>query len=170
MRPGDPSRRGVHWGLSGQAGGGDLEQHSVSVIDAQNNGNPATFAALARAPGIPRLAVFDGDEAGMRMKNAFATRGFGDNELKERCRTRPSGDLEAQLVADGLQPELREVLVTLGIPDALQASGEGLAARLRKNKAAYAAELAARVRQDSDLAQRAPEAFRTSIEQLRGLA
>ena len=147
----------------------DLDQHSISVIDAQNNGDPATFAALARALDIPWLAVFDGDDAGKRMKRAIASRGFSDEELQERCQTHPAGDLEAQLVADGLEPELRDVLVTSGIPDASQLAGDSLAARLRNNKTAYAAELAARVRQDADMARRAPEAFRTAIEQLRGL-
>ena len=147
----------------------DLDQHSISVIDAQNNGDPATFAALAQALDIPWLAVFDGDDAGKRMKRAIGSRGFSDEELEERCQTHPAGDLEAQLVADGLEPELRDVLVTSGISDASQLAGDSLAARLRKNKTAYAAELAARVRRDADMARRAPEAFRTAIEQLRGL-
>ncbi len=147
----------------------DLDQHSISVIDAQNNGAPATFAALARALDIPWLAVFDGDDGGKGMKRAIASRGFSDEELKERCQTHPDGDLEAQLVADGLEPELRDVLITSGIPDASQLAGDSLAARLRSNKTAYAAELAARVRQDADMARCAPEAFRTAIEQLRGL-
>ena len=147
----------------------DLDQHSVSVIDAQNNGDPATFAALARALDIPWLAVFDGDDAGKRMKGAIASRGFSDEEMKERCQTHPAGDLEAQLVADGLEPELRDVLAASGIPDASQLAGDRLADRLRKNKTTYAAELAARVRQDADMARRSPQAFRTAIEQLRGL-
>ena len=147
----------------------DLDQHSISVIDAQNNGDPATFAVLARALDIPWLAVFDGDDAGEGMKRAIARRGFSDEELEARCQIHPAGDLEAQLVADGLEPELQDVLVTSGIPDASQYSGDSLAMRLRRNKTAYAAELAARIRQDADMAGRAPVAFRTAIEQLRGL-
>jgi putative ATP-dependent endonuclease of OLD family len=54
----------------------DLDQHGVSVIDAQNNGNPATFAALARALDIPWLAVFDGDTAGQGFVQAIENRGF----------------------------------------------------------------------------------------------
>ena len=45
--------------------GYDLDRHGVAVIDAQNNGSPAIFAALARALSIPWLAVFDGDQAGV---------------------------------------------------------------------------------------------------------
>ena len=150
----------------------DLDQHGVSVIDAQNNGNPATFAALARALDIPWLAVFDGDDAGRGYKEKIASRcSLSAEELDRRCRTHAADDLEAQLVADGLGPELREVLAALGMQDAHELNDENLVQRLgtKKNKAAYAAEFAARVRQDADLAQRAPEAFRAAIEQLRGL-
>ncbi len=148
----------------------DFDQHGVSVIDAQNNGNPATFAALARALDVPWLAVFDGDEAGQKFVRAMADRGFSDEELRRRCRTHAAGDLEAQLVADGLGPELREVLARLGTQDAHALNDEDLVVRLRASKTASAAELAARVRQDADLAQRTPEAFRAAIKQLRGLA
>ena len=147
----------------------DLDQHGVSVVDAQNNGNPATFAALARALDIPWLAVFDGDDAGKQFVQAIANRGFGAEELSQRCRTHSAGDLEAQLVDDGLWPELREVLAALGIRDAHALSDADLVVRLRADKTAYAAEFAARVRRDADLAQRTPEAFRAAIEQLRGL-
>ena len=80
----------------------DLDAHGVSVIDAQNNGSPATFAALARALDIPWAAVFDGDDEGERFIQAIAKRGFTDNEIDQRCNTHEAGDLEAQLVAAGL--------------------------------------------------------------------
>ena len=148
----------------------DLDQHGVSVIDAQNSGNPATFAALARALDIPWLAVFDGDKAGRTYEKKIADRcSFSAEELKQRCRTHAAGDLEAQLVADGLGPELREVLAALRIQDAHELDDKALVRCLRTDKAAYAAEFAVRVRQDADLAQRAPEAFRAAIEQLQGL-
>ncbi len=148
----------------------DLDQHGVSVIDAQNNGNPATFAALAQAMGIPWLAVFDGDEAGQGYARAISNRGFAADELKQRCRTHPAGDLEAQLVADGLGPELRETLTAIDIPNARELDDKALLSRLRNKKRAYAAEFAVRVRRDSDLAKRTPETFRDAISQLRGLA
>ena len=147
----------------------DLDQHGVSVVDAQNNGSPATFAALARALGIPWLAVFDGDDAGQKYVRAIANRGFSAEELNQRCRTHAAGDLEAQLVADGLGPELREMLAALGIRDAYALDDPDLVVRLRADKVANAAEFAARVRRDADLARRTPEAFRAAIEQLRGL-
>ena len=119
---------------------------------------------------IPWLAVFDGDEAGQRLRQAIADRGFDGVELEQRCRIHAAGDLEAQLVADGLGPELRDVLASLDIQDANDLSDDKLSDRLRDNKTAYAADFAARVRHDTHLARRAPEAFRTSIMQLRGLA
>ena len=146
-----------------------LDQHGVAVIDAQNNGSPATFAALARALDIPWLAVFDGDQAGPNYKQAIANRGFSAEELNDRSRTHTAGDLETQLVANGLGPELREVLATVGMQDANELSDDDLVAQLRRNKTSYAAELAARLRLDANLAQRAPEAFRTAIEQMRWL-
>ena len=153
--------------------GYDLDSHGVSVIDAQNNGNPATFAALARALDIPWLAVFDGDNAGKDYVEAIAKRGFSDAErakLTGRCQTHSAGDLEAQLVFDGLGPELREILAGLGVADAQALVDEALSERLRADKTGFAAVLAARIRAVPDLAQRAPASFRTAINELRGLA
>ena len=149
--------------------GYDLDSHGVSVIDAQNSGNPSTFAALARALDIPWLAVFDGDDAGMGYIEAIAKRGFRDEELAERCRTHCAGDLEAQLLSDGLGPELRKILGDLHIPDALDLKDEAITTALRKHKTAYAATLSARFRTDANLVNHAPPAFRTAIEQLPGL-
>lgn len=149
--------------------GYDLDQHGVSVIDAQNNGNPATFAALARALDIPWLAVFDGDRAGRAHVQAIEKRTSGDTESLMRCRIHPAGDLEAQLVADGLGPELREILAALNVQDARQLNDDALVECLRNRKTACAAEFAARVHNDTDLARRAPEAFCDAIEQLRGM-
>ena len=148
----------------------DLDQHGVAVIDAQNNGNPATFAALARALAIPWLAVFDGDQAGEDFKQAIANRGFSADELNMRTRSHAAGDLEAQLVADGIGFELREVLQSIGAQDLDELSEDDLVTRLRREKTNYAAQFAARLRVDPDLARRAPAAFRSAIEQLRGLS
>ena len=147
----------------------DLDAHGVSVIDAQNNGKPDTFAVLARALGIPWLAVFDGDDAGERYITAISRRGFTQQETTRRCRTHDAGDLEAQLVADGLDPDLRDILTELGIQDAADLTDDELLKKLRDNKTDYAALLAVDFRDDPNLAQRAPEAFRNAIEQLPGL-
>ena len=155
-----------------EAMGYDLDSHGVSVIDAKNNGNPATFAALARALDIPWLAVFDGDDAGRGYEKAIVKRGFPPQEIKRRCRTHEAGNLEAQLVANGLDPELRDVLTALGVQGAADLTNEELLAQMKKQdkmKTDCAALLAVRFREDPDSALRAPPAFRTAIEQLSGL-
>ncbi len=147
----------------------NLDQHGVAVIDAKNNGSPDTFAALARALAIPWLAVFDGDNEGRNYVRSLRNRGFTDAELDRRCGTHDAGDLEAQFVADGLGPELREILTALQVRNATTLTDEALSARLRDHKTACAAALAARLRADPGLAQRTPAAFRAAIEQLPGL-
>ncbi len=61
------------------------------------------------------------------------------------------------------------MLAALGVRGADGLSDDDLIERLGANKAAYAAGIAARLYGDASLAQRAPEAFRDAIEQLRGL-
>ena len=149
----------------------DLDEHGVSVIDAKNNGSPDTFAALARALAIPWLAVFDGDDAGQGYIRAISRRGFADTDIARRCQTHSAGYLEAQLVADGLGPELRRILTELGHGDAPDLTNDELLhrMRMRSNKTLCAAALSARLRIDPELARRAPVAFRTAIARLRGL-
>lgn len=149
--------------------GYDLDEHGVSLIDAQNNGNPETFAVLARALGIPWLAVFDGDDAGQGYVQSIAARDFDAAEVARRCRTLANGHLEDQLLADGLEPELRSILRDLGQVDADTIDRATLETRLANNKTGYAAELAARIRDDNALALRMPQAFRDAIAELRGL-
>ncbi|MDE0029129.1 MAG: AAA family ATPase [Deltaproteobacteria bacterium] len=144
----------------------DLDWQGVSVIDAQNNGSPQAFATLARALDIPWCAVFDGDDAGKGYIEQFRKRGFDDDILEERCRVHMDGDLEAQLVADGLGAELRKILEKLGIRDASSLTEEELLEKLRNEKTGYAVELAERIRGNRRVAERAPEAFRAAIGML----
>lgn len=149
--------------------GYDFDRHGVSVIDAQNNGNPATFVGLARALEIPWLAVFDGDPAGQQLVQAIKNRGVDAAEMQERIRAHAAGDLEAQLVADGLGLELRDALTGLGSREAQELTDDDLVGALRADKTAYASVLAARVGGDVELARRCPAAFRDAIRQMRGL-
>lgn len=153
----------------GQGLGYDLDEYGVSVIDAKNNGNPDTFAALARALGIPWLGVVDGDAAGLGYVQSIIARDFDAAFVADRCKTLPAGTLEKQLLADGLEPELRAILVTIGQTDALTIDRPTLERCLSKHKTRYAAELAARIAIDPALAQRMPQAFRDAITNLRGL-
>jgi putative ATP-dependent endonuclease of OLD family len=149
--------------------GYDLDEHGISVIDAMNNGHPATFAALARALGIPWLAVLDGDEAGRGYVRAITGREFPAALVAERCKTLPAGNLEQQLLADGLEQELRSVLEHLGENDAQTIDRRAVEKRLKESKTASAAELAARIAVNVALAQRMPQAFQDAIAALRGL-
>jgi putative ATP-dependent endonuclease of OLD family len=45
----------------GKALGYDLDQHGISVIDFQNNGNAGIYSALADGFGIPWQMATDGD-------------------------------------------------------------------------------------------------------------
>ena len=72
-------------------------------------------------------------------------------------------------MADGLGPELREILAELSVRSADELSDDALARRLTDHKTACAAALATRLRADPHIVQRAPAAFRWPVEQLREL-
>jgi putative ATP-dependent endonuclease of OLD family len=150
--------------------GYDLDEHGVAVIDAVNNGNPETFASLARALSIPWLAVFDGDKAGNGYVTRIKARGFPDAFVDQRCRCLASSNLEQQLLADGFGADLRDILDSLGHPDAHTIGLVDLEKRLDNAKTAYAAELAKRLAATPALAAKFPQAFRQAIADLRGLS
>ena len=147
-----------------------LDEHGVSLIDAQNNGSPARFVVLARALGIPWLAVFDGDDAGQRNTRSIINRGFDKALVEQLCRVHPAGTFEQQLLKDGLDPELRVALASIGISVADIEDRASLEKHLTKNKTGYAAELASQLRDNVSLATRMPQAFRDAIRDLRELA
>jgi len=149
--------------------GYDFDENGVSLIDAVNNGYPPTFTALARALAIPFLAVFDGDQKGNDYCDAIRGRGFDPAFVTDRCKMLPNGNLEQQLLADGLEIELRDILQELGQTDALAIDRTALEKRLAKNKVAYAATLSNHIARDPALAQRMPLVFREAIGRLRGL-
>lgn len=145
----------------------DLDEHGVTLIDAQNNGNPAAFAALARALGIPWLAVFDGDRAGREFQASILNRGFDADEVQRRCRMHEAGNLERQLVRD-LGDELESFAKQVGCDPNLEE--DNLVESLHEDaQPRLSALLAERVRNDSSFAQHLPEAFKTAIEELRGV-
>lgn len=153
----------------GRALGYDLDAHGVAVIDCQNNGNPHSFAALARALDIPWLAVFDGDPKGQEYLRQIERRGFQKSEITLRCKCHANGTLEQQLMADGLEGELRSILLEIGELDAGSVSEEEISRRLKARKTDYAAVLARRIVNDPVLAKRMPEALRVAIGSFRGL-
>jgi putative ATP-dependent endonuclease of the OLD family len=147
----------------------DLDEHGVAVIDAQNNGYPETFAALARALGIPWLAVMDGDAAGNSYVQSIRNRDFDAAFVTARCKTLRAGTLEQQLLADGLEPELRAILQSFGRADALTMDRALLQKCLHEHNTRYAAELAKRICAEAAFAARMPQPFRDAITSLRGL-
>jgi putative ATP-dependent endonuclease of OLD family len=149
--------------------GYDLDEHGVSVIDFQNNGNPECFAALARALGYPWVMVVDGDQAGNQFVASVAARNFTPAQMAQLAKQLPNGTLEQQLVADGLQPELKAILVSQGNAAAATLSDADLIAALKDDKCGYAAELGAQCAASVALTQRMPQALRDGIATLRGL-
>lgn len=147
----------------------DLDENGVALIDAQNNGNPAIFAVLARALSIPWRAVFDGDAAGHQYCTSIRDHEFDQAFVTERCVTLPTGNLEDQLIADGLGSELKSILTAIGHTDANGLDDVSLKRRLEENKVAYTAELSNRIITDATLPPRMPSAFRDAIASLRGL-
>jgi putative ATP-dependent endonuclease of OLD family len=146
--------------------GYDLDEHGVAVIDAVNNGNPAVFAALARALQIPWVALLDGDTAGLGYVSSIASRDFDPTVVAERCRVLSAGTLEQQLLADGLEPELRAIASTWQNTAAMTLPQ--LRKCLEHHKIGVAAALADRIAADAAFAARMPQVFRDGIFALRG--
>jgi putative ATP-dependent endonuclease of OLD family len=147
----------------------DFDEHGVSVIDFQNNGNPECFAALGRALGYPWVMVVDGDPAGNKYLADLASRNFPPAQMAQITRQLPNGTLEQQLVADGLQAELKAILAAQGVAGAAALNDEDLIKTLKDDKCGYAAELGARCASSVALTNRMPQALREAIETLRGL-
>lgn len=149
--------------------GYDLDEHGVAVIDFQNCGNPEAFAVLARALHYPWLIVVDGDAAGRGYLAKIERRNFPAAEMTRRSFVLPAGYVEQQLVADGLQPELKAILTSLGNAGAAALDDAALIATLKDDKSGYAAILGRQCAENPALAQRMPEPFRLAIQSLRGL-
>jgi putative ATP-dependent endonuclease of OLD family len=144
------------------------DQQGVSIIDAQNSGNPGTFAALARALGIPWTGLFDGDAGGQEFLSQIKNRGFDDPEVAARCSLIQNGwDMEELLVSDGLEQELRTILQRLGHADAPAIPAAGVITRLRKQKPEYAIELSNDLREDPTLVAKIPTTLKDAITRLQ---
>jgi putative ATP-dependent endonuclease of the OLD family len=152
-----------------RAVGYDLDEHGIAVIDAANNGNPTTFAVLARALGIPWKCLFDGDPAGTGYVASIGQRDFPAAELATRCGTLPHVDLEAQLIADGLEPELRAIMTEIGVHNVANLTTPELTESIRNHKTDYAGKLATRLEADEAFAARFPQPLLDLIEAMKTL-
>ena len=147
----------------------NLDENGVAVIDFQNNGNPACFAALARALGYPWLIFVDGDDAGRKYLETLESRGFSKAEISDRGFIMEAGDIELQLVTDGLQSELKEILKTIGVKEVDKMDDTQLVESLRSNKTAYSPILAQKCEADENLSKKMPARLQSAIQKLKGL-
>ncbi|MDR3485703.1 MAG: AAA family ATPase [Bradyrhizobium sp.] len=146
-----------------------LDEHGVSIIDAQNNGKAHTFAALARALAIPWVALFDGDNAGLGYVSQIKKRDFDDQEINNRCSVIPNGDVEQLLVHDGLEQELRTILQRLGVQDVPTMTTDDVIAKLRRQKVEYASELCSDLRNDPLLLAKVPTILKGAVTRLQAV-
>jgi len=152
----------------GQAFDYDLDQHGISVIDFQNNGSAGIYPALADAFGIPWRMIVDGDSGSEDFKRQLLKRGYCTDDLDNHFQTlTPPNNLEEQLLSDGHESLLREILKEYGIPEASSCSVEDLTSKLKKNKTLYMRTLAPKVALDSELAEKMPQPFVATIQALK---
>ncbi len=152
----------------GQAFGWPVDSHGVAVIDFQQSGNAGIYPALAEAFGIPWNMIVDGDAASEKFKKQILNRGFDDADMVGKFSSLPSpNDLEDQLIADGHEQLLRDILAGVGGKSALTCSLDEFRARLKNRKTGYMGVLAPRVASDAALAAKMPKMFVEIITKLR---
>ena len=91
-----------------------MDANNVTVIDYQNNGSPAQFAALARAFQFPWFMMCDNDAGGKDHISAIESLEFDAAELKTRVVQLTTGDLERFLTEASFSNELIEIAESLG--------------------------------------------------------
>ena len=112
--------------------------------------------------------IVDGDDKGAEFRQQILDRGFEETELTGRFATLPPpNELEDQLIADGHEQMLREILAEIGGADALDCPADDFRARLKNRKTGYMGVLSLRVAADPALAARMPGPFVTLVTSLR---
>ena len=155
----------------GRALGWPLDTHGVSVIDFQQSGNAGIYPALAEGFEIPWHMIVDGDPQGEKFRKQVLDRGFKEDDLEDRFSfLTPPNNLEDQLLVDGHELLLREILAEIGVSSSLTSSIKKLRAHLEKRKTRYMGVLSLRVANDQALAQRMPAPFVSLITKLRDTA
>lgn len=147
-----------------------LDINGIAVIDFQNNGSAGVFAALARALGYPWVLTCDGDSAGDRYVQAVRDRGFSSEEVQRRVAQLEVPDIEAYLAESPLRETIVTVLRGMGITLSDNPGAPALALAMRREKMAYAAALADRLRQDTHGTTNIPEFFRTLNVKIKEIA
>jgi putative ATP-dependent endonuclease of the OLD family len=152
----------------GRALGYSLDRHGVAVIDFQNNGDADIYPALATSFDIPWLMITDGDDEASRFRKQILKRGFSDDDLTTRFLTLPPPNkLEDQLLADGHEQRLRDILAKATTDSALNCSLDEFRGRLRKQKIACISRLALQVETSEALALQMPKAFVDLVQAMK---
>jgi putative ATP-dependent endonuclease of OLD family len=152
----------------GRALGWQVDAHGASVIDFQEGDNAGIYPALATAFGMPWHMVVDGDDQSAKFRQQILDRGFRETDLTGKLFTLPPPhNLEDQLIADGHEQLLRDILFEAGVQTARACTLDEFRSQLNNRKTAYMASLALRVSEDVALAQRMPRAFVDLILGLR---
>ena len=148
-----------------------LDTHGIAVIDFQQSGSAGIYPALAEAFGIPWHMITDGDPEAIKFRQQLLDRGFTEDDLNGRFATLPQDrDLEDQLLADGHEQLLREIMGAVSGKSALTCSLDEFRARLKNRKTGYMGALSLRVSADKDLAVKMPAPFVDLIKSLGGAA
>ena len=142
-----------------------LDDHGISVIDFQQSGNNAgTFATIADAFQIPWDMIIDNDDGGNRFVKQILERGFDQRDVDQRVVKMPAGTIEEQLIADGNEDMLKEIL---NCPRLSRQELLTSMSRNSRNKVQYASALSARITTDPDLAERMPQPMVHLVRRLR---
>ena len=151
----------------GKALGWPLDAHGVCVIDFPQCGGAGVYPALATGFGIPWHMIVDGDNESTKFRKHIMDRGFRDDDLTGRFSTLTApNDLEDQLISDGHEQLLRDIMDECGLRDAKTCSLDKFKKRLKNRKTEYMSPLALRVAGDAALAARMPRPF---VELITGL-
>lgn len=153
----------------GDALGYSLDANGVAVVDCQNNGNPPSFAMLARGLDIPWCAVFDNDSEGRKFKDSIKGCGFEQAEVDERCRLHAAGDLEQQMAAGMGEAMVREVAAEIGVSSAATCPYADLISAVKKRKVEFSVALSRRLEADATLVEKMPPELVAAIRGMRGL-
>ena len=152
----------------GKAFNWTLDAHGVCVIDFTQSGSAAVYPALAEAFNIPWHMIVDGDPESEKFRQNLLDRGFTDADISNRFTTLTApNDLEDQLIANGHEQLLRQIISETSGRVALTCPLDEFRARLKNKKTRYMASFAPRVAADPALAARMPAPFVSLITALR---
>lgn len=148
-----------------------LDTHGIAVIDFQQSGSAGIYPALAEGFGIPWHMITDGDQEAVKFRQQVLDRGFTEADLAGKFATLPENrDLEDQLLADGHEALLRQIMSAIAGNSALTCPFEEFRARLKNKKTGYMGNLSLRVAADKVLAVEMPAPFVDLIRSLGGVA